>query len=96
MQNNYANSAMKALHETSTPVTITDDASDKAGANRTLAELRTPSHYTSPGNWNGGAWNFTTIWKCCVFFGKNMLPTFQWQELHNSEHTPPQNGKKFI
>jgi len=75
--NNYANSDMTITVDGIT-VSRPDDATVN-GTGKTIAQLQQESFYTTAGNWYGGAWNFTTIWKICTGI---TLPFFQWEGIN--------------
>ena len=84
LRNNYANSAMVVIRGTST-VTTPNALNGGAGMGKTLAELKVETFYTTSGNWNGGAWDFPTVWKMC----EGYLPMFQWQACPPPPPDPP-------
>ncbi|MDR0872370.1 MAG: hypothetical protein LBN27_02735, partial [Prevotellaceae bacterium] len=60
-QNNYANKDMVfMLNEmpTSPAGGVTNNGTDK-----TLDDLKAEAFYTTPGNWNSGAWDFADVWE---------------------------------
>jgi hypothetical protein len=91
--NNYANSAMTVTANGS-PVTITPDLNTEAGANATMATLKTLAFYNTPSNWYRGAWSIDEIsnpqmtWQIC---NSETLPFFQRQDITCGGTTPAVN-----
>ena len=60
LTNNYARSSGMTLSSSHTTV---PGLNSKDGANASSSSLQTQLFYTQGSNWNGGAWNFSTLWQ---------------------------------
>ena len=90
--NNYAYNSMTLRHNTTESVPITD-GSPAAGTGKDMPTLKRLSFYTEAANWNGGAWNFTTIWDICP--GLTLFPYLRWENVDCGTLTtlhPPLGG----
>ena len=79
LTNNYANEDM-IVESGGSPFNITADkgTSGKAGADQTMATLKTLSFYNATALWDiDGTENSAVIWRICE---NTSLPFFQWQE----------------